>query len=365
MKTSDFEPFGAEAGVWRAIDASANRAGEALRVVEDVVRFVLNDAQLTALAKDLRHTLATLLAQGALPQRVALRDVAGDIGIGVEPPVSLRRASPADLIAANTARAAQALRSLTECAAVVAPGAAAGFEQLRYRLYVLERGALAAARARDRLAGISLCVLIDGRADLADFERLVATLVEAGVRMFQIRDKALGMPTLAVRVERALAIARRHATTDQTLVIVNDRADLAAAVGADGVHGGADDLPTALARRVIGPAALLGRTAHALAEARAAAADGADYLGIGPCFPSATKSFGEYASPDFLRTVSAEISLPAFAIGGVTLERLHELAALGVTRVAVAAAVTGARDPAAAATAIIERLADLEPAPLP
>jgi len=362
------EPSGATPGVWRAIDASANRAGEALRVVEDVVRFVLNDAQLTALAKDLRHTLATLLAQGALPQRVSLRDVAGDIGIGVEPPVSLRRASPADLVAANTARAAQALRSLTECAAVVAPEAATGFEHLRYRLYGLERRALAAARARDRLAGISLCVLVDGRADLADFERLMATLVEAGVRMFQIRDKALGIPALAVRVEKALAMVRRHAATEPALVIVNDRADLAAAVGADGVHGGAEDLPTTLTRRVIGPAALLGRTAHTLAEARAAAADGADYLGIGPCFPSSTKSFGECAPPDFLETVSRELSLPAFAIGGVTLDRLNALAALWVTRVAVASAVTGARDPAAAAAAIIARLAELQavaPSPLP
>ena len=362
------EPSGATAGVWRAIDASANRAGEALRVVEDVVRFVLNDAQLTALAKDLRHTLATLLAQGALPQRVSLRDVAGDIGIGVEPPMSLRRASPADLVAANTARAAQALRSLTECTAVVAPEAAAGFEHLRYRLYGLERRALAAGRARDRLAGISLCVLVDGRSDLADFERLMAALVEAGVRMFQIRDKSLGMPALAIRVERALAMVRRHAIADPALVIVNDRADLAAAVGADGVHGGADDLPTTLTRRVIGPAALLGRTAHTLAEARAAAADGADYLGIGPCFPSSTKSFGEFAPPDFLETVSREISLPAFAIGGVTLDRLDALAALGVTRVAVASAVTGARDPAAAAAALIARLAELQavaPSPLP
>ena len=96
--------------------------------------------------------------------------------------------------------------------------------------------------------------------------------------------------------------------------------------------------------------------AHTIAEARAAAADGADYLGIGPCFPSSTKSFGDFAAAEFLRTVSREISLPAFAIGGVTLDRLDELATLGITRVAVAAAVTGARDPAAAAAAIIDRL---------
>jgi len=356
MKLTDFQPSGADAGIWRAIDASANRAGEALRVVEDVVRFVLDDAQLTALAKDIRHTLATLLAQGPLSHRVTLRDVAGDIGIGVEPPVSLRRASPADLIAANAARAAQALRSLTECAAVVAPEAAVGFEQLRYRLYDLERGALAATRARHRLAGISLCVLIDGQADLAAFQRLVSSLLDAGVRMFQIRDKVLPPPALAVRVEHAMALARQHAAADRAIVVVNDRADVAAAMGADGVHTGADDLPATLTRRVIGPTALLGRTAHTIAEARAAAVDGADYLGIGPCFPSSTKSFGEFAPPEFLRTVSQEISLPAFAIGGVTLDRLDALVAVGVTRVAVASAVTGAPDPAAAAAAIIDHL---------
>ena len=361
MKTSDFEPSGATAGIWRAIDASANRAGEALRVVEDVVRFVLDDAQLTVLAKDLRHTLATLLAQGPLPHRLALRDVAGDVGIGVEPPVSLRRVSPVDLLAANAARASQALRSLAECAAVVAPGAAAGFEQLRYRLYTLERGALTAARARARLAGINLCVLVDGQADLATFDRLIASLVGAGVRMLQIRDKGLSVPALAERVEHAVAITRRLAATEPAIVIVNDRVDVAAAVGADGAHTGADDLPTPLARRVVGPVALLGRTSHSIAEARAAAADGADYLGIGPCFPSSTKSFGEFAPPEFLRTVAGEISLPAFAIGGVTLDRLDALVALGVTRVAVASAVTGAGDPAAAAAAIIARLAQLQP----
>ena len=356
MKTSDFEPAGSAAGVWRAIDASANRAAEALRVLEDVVRFVLDDAQLTAIAKDLRHTLATLLAQGSLPSRVALRDVAGDVGIGVEPPVTLRRVSPGDLVAANAARAAQALRSLAEFAAVVAPEAAAGFEQLRYRLYPLERGALTATRARERLAGITLCVLVDGQADLPAFDRLVSSLVEAGVRMLQIRDKTLHPSVLAERVAHAIAIARRLASAEPALVVVNDRVDVAAAVGADGAHTGADDLPAALTRRVLGPQPLVGRTAHTITEARAAAVDGADYLGIGPCFPSSTKSFGEFAAADFLRTVSREISLPAFAIGGVTLERLDELVSLGITRVAVAAAVTRARDPAAAAAGIIDRL---------
>lgn len=344
-------------GIWRAIDASANRAAEALRVIEDAVRFVLDDVGMTGLAKDLRHELAQALATAPLAHRFAARDVTGDVGAGMESAAALGRSSPADLVAANAARAAQALRSLAECVAVVAPPAAVAFERIRYRLYDLERLALVAVRARARLAGVNLCVLVDGRADAAAFERLVESLVEAGVRMLQIRDKRLATPAVVDRVRRAVAIARQRPADEPVFVIVNDRVDVAAAVGAAGAHVGADDLPVTLARRVLGPAALLGATAHDVAEARAATAAGADCLGVGPCFPSATKTFGSFASPEFLRTVATEIALPAYAIGGVTLERLDDLRRLGLRRVAVASAVTAAADPAAAARAFIERLA--------
>ncbi len=354
MKPGDFAEPGATAEIWRAVDASANRAGEALRVVEDMVRFVLDDGQLTRLVKDLRHDLAAALADG-LADRVFLRDVGADVGVGVAAAAALDRSSVGDVIAANAARAAQALRSLEECATLVSPRAAGRFEPLRYRLYVVERAALAAARSRDRLDGIRLCVLVDGRENAVEFDRLVGGLLEAGVRMLQIRDKRLDARTLSARTTRAIAAARRRPDA-RAVVIVNDRADVAAATGADGVHIGASDLPTALARRVVGPARLVGRTAHDLAEARAAALDGADSLGVGPCFPSETKAFGSYASPEFLRGVVTETSLPAFAIGGITCERIDEIASLGFTRIAVASAVTAAADPGRAAAAIIERL---------
>lgn len=354
MENGDFAQAGATAEVWRAIDASANRAGEALRVVEDVVRFVLDDGHLTRLAKDLRHDLAAVLSDG-LSDRVFLRDVPADVGAGVAAAATLPRGSAGDVIAANAARAAQALRSLEECAPLVAAQAVGRFEPLRYRLYVLERSALVALRSRDRLAGVGLCVLVDGRTDLAAFERLVESLLEAGVRMLQIRDKHLDAPALAARTARAIASARRHPDR-AAIVVVNDRADVAVATGADGVHVGGADLPTCLARRVVGPARLVGRTAHDIEAARAAVLDGADYLGVGPCYPSATKSFEAYAAPAFLREVAGEIGLPAFAIGGIASDRIDEVAALGISRVAVASAVTEAPDPGRAAAAIIERL---------
>ena len=365
METSGFEQAGATAGIWRAVDASANRAGEALRVVEDVVRFVLDDAFLTHLAKELRHDLAAVLAGDRLGPRISLRDVPGDVGAGVEAASALPRATAMDVLVANALRAAQALRSLEECAAIVAPDLRGSFERFRYRLYSLERAARAAAAAAGRLAGVNLCVLVDGRADLPAFGRLVETLLEAGVRMIQIRDKHLEAVGLVERTRHALAIARRRHPEGAAIIVVNDRADVAAALGADGVHTGADDLPLPLVRRVVGPHRLVGRTAHDAAEARAAVVDGADYLGVGPCFPSATKSFDAFAPPEFLREVAGGFSLPVFAIGGVTLERIEPLAALGFTRVAVASAITAAADPAAAARGFIERLARVERPPSP
>jgi len=361
LETGDGERSAAAAGAWRLCDAAANRAAEALRVIEDVARFILDDPHMTAEAKSLRHELATVLAAPVFARRVACRDTLGDVGTAIVAETALVRRSPADLVAANAARAAQALRSLQEVAFVVAPSEAARFEALRYRLYTLEKTVTGAARAADRLADMTLCVLVDGRPDAASFERLLEQLFEAGVRMIQLRDKRLAAPELIDRARRAVVIARRRATGD-AIVIINDRADVSSAVGAAGVHVGASDLPVPAARRVVGPDALVGRTAHALAEARSAVADGADYLGVGPCFPSPTKSFAEFAPREFLAAVAREIALPAFAIGGITPERLDDLAALGIRRVAVSAAVIDAPDPGAAATAFIERLAPRQPA---
>lgn len=201
--------------------------------------------------------------------------------------------------------------------------------------------------ARDRLAGASLCVLVDGGSDAVAFERLVTRLFAAGVRMLQVRDKRLADAVLLDRLRTAVAAAGRHDPAAPPLVIVNDRVPLAVAGQADGVHVGAGDMPVAEARRLLGAGQLVGRTAHDLAEASAAVAAGADYLGVGPCFPSTTKSFASSAPREFL-AAAAGLPLPVFAIGGITPERLAELRGLGLRRVAVAAAVTAAPDPAAA-----------------
>ncbi len=209
--------------------------------------------------------------------------------------------------------------------------------------------------ARDRLVAARLCVLVAGGPDTAEFERLVARLFAAGVPMLQIRDKRLPDEALFDRCRRALDLAHRHAPEAPPLVIVNDRVEVALAAAADGVHLGATDMPVAEARGRLGPTPLIGRTAHDGDAARAAVAAGADYLGVGPSFPSTTKSFASHAPREFL-AAAAQLPLPVFAIGGITVARLGELVPLGIGRVAVAAAVTAAADPAAAARELLVSL---------
>lgn len=339
---------------WRAFDAVANRAAEAIRVVEDVVRFMLDDRMLSAEAKQLRHDLAAAVAAVGRERRVLARDVAGDVGTDLEAERPLGRRTASDLLAANAARGGQAIRSLSELTALVAPKHAASFDPLRYRLYAIETKAAIAIRSGVRLDGVRLCVLVDGRESEAAFGRLLGNLLEAGVRMIQLRDKSLVTPELLSRARQAVAVARPFGA----IVIVNDRVDVAIAAGAAGVHVGETDLPTRDARRLLGPDRLLGRTAHSMEELRSAVADGADYLGVGPCFASPTKAFGSFADRDFLAEAARATALPVFAIGGITVERLDELASLGFHRVAVASAVTAADDPSAAAIDFLRRLAE-------
>jgi thiamine-phosphate pyrophosphorylase len=132
------------------------------------------------------------------------------------------------------------------------------------------------------------------------------------------------------------------------LVVINDRADVAAAVDADGVHLGQDDMSVKEARAIVGPRKLIGVSTHSIEQARAAVLDGASYIGVGPTFPSKTKDFENYPGLELLKQVAREIRLPSFAIGGISPDNVEQVIAAGFTHVAVSSAVKGGRDPAAA-----------------
>jgi thiamine-phosphate pyrophosphorylase len=173
--------------------------------------------------------------------------------------------------------------------------------------------------------------------------------------MIQLRDKRGDLRGLLPQARAIQTLCRAHGA----LFIVNDRLDLALAVGADGAHVGQDDLPAGAARRLLGPGRILGVSTHDRAQAEAARGAGADYIGFGPMFPTGTKDTG-YTPRGLagLREVRAAVGLPILAIGGITLETAAEVIAAGATAPAVISAIVAAPDIAAAASAFRARVVE-------
>jgi thiamine-phosphate pyrophosphorylase len=341
-----------QAAAGRVLDAAFNRAREALRVLDDYCRFVLDDAVLTREVKSVRHELAELFDR--LPSRllVSSRDTLADVGAQIGTAREQRRNSAAEVAHVNLKRLQEALRTLEEFGKVIDPEVAAGVEQLRYRSYTLEKAIGLGTAARTRLAGARLYVLLTGSQCTAALDWTIREAAAGGAQIFQLREKELGDRQL---LERARDV-RRWTREVGALFIVNDRPDIARLAEADGVHLGQDDMPVKEARRILGPDGLIGVSTHDLDQLRRAILDGSSYVGVGPAFPSRTKSFEQLAGLDFVRAALQETSLPAFVIGGVNDETIGALVELGVRRVAVSGAIAEAAEPRLVAQVLREAL---------
>jgi thiamine-phosphate pyrophosphorylase len=343
----------------RILDANANRAAEGLRVVEDYARFVLDDSFLTEQWKGLRHDLTATLARLPPVVRAACRQTDQDVGTTISTVSEGERSGLTSVLAANMARVQQALRTLEEYTKVplgtLADSTVMGaeFEALRYRSYTLAAATDRVRDSQERLEGVCLMVLIDAMAEQEAFEQLVDSLYAAGAPAIQLREKRLPDRQLHDRAQRLASLARRH----QKLAIINDRADIAATVGAHGVHLGQDDLAVAQARRVVGPETLIGVSTHSLEQAKQAVLEGANYVGVGPTFPSGTKAFDHFPGPTLLREVAREIHLPAFAIGGIDTTNVQQVLDCGIGKMAVGRAITAAANPCAAARELLKQVA--------
>lgn len=177
---------------------------------------------------------------------------------------------------------------------------------------------------------------------LVDSLIVAEAALEAGAPTLQVRLKA-GADADRYRLTRAIAERCRAAGAT---CLVNDRVDLALAVGADGVHVGADDLPVGVARRLLGPAAIVGGTARDPETARRLAAEGASYLGVGPTFATRSKTgLPDPIGVEGVRAVAAAVDLPVIAISGITADTVDAVIGAGAWGVAVIAAIAEAPDP--------------------
>ena len=181
--------------------------------------------------------------------------------------------------------------------------------------------------------------------------------MRGGVEVVQFREKHARREALLPLTEGLREACARGGTHGGALFTVNDDVELARLSGADGVHLGQEDEPTSRAREVLGPEAVVGRSAGTVEEAREAVREGADYLGVGTVFATPTKPDAEADGVALVESVAREeFSVPWFAIGGVTLETAREVAAAGAPGFAVVRAILDAEDPEAAARGLREIL---------
>ncbi len=332
----------------RILDAAANRCREGLRVVEDFARFVLDDAHLSATLKDLRHELAAALQRLPAERLLRSRDTPGDVGTRIDTDAERQRLSPRHVAQANAKRVEESLRTLEEYGKVIDAEFAARCERLRYRFYTVEQAIETTVSARERLADCRLYLLATDRSSPQGAGPLVRAALAGGVNAVQLREKDLPDRRLIDLAKRV----REWTHAAGALFIINDRPDIAALVNADGVHVGQDDMTVREARQIVGGDRLVGASTHNIKQARQAVFDGADYLGVGPTFPSQTKQFTDFAGLDFVRQVANEITRPWFAIGGINADNVDQVTSAGAHRIAVSAAIVDHPDPTAAARAL-------------
>ncbi len=329
----------------RILDASFNRAREALRVLEDYARFALDDAFLCGELKNLRHQLTAAMELLGPSGRHEARETQRDVGIEITGEREFDRASLAEVVAANAKRLQEALRSMEEFAKVQLPLLAERVEQMRYASYTLERALRIGTVSRQRLRDARLYVLLSASSCVSSLQWTIEEAAAGGADIVQLREKNLSDRELLARARQVRQWTRQAGV----LFIVNDRPDVARLVEADGVHLGQDDLSVKEARRIVGPTALIGVSTHSLEQLRQAILDGANYVGLGPVFPSVTKNFTDLAGLEYVRSALAETTIPAFAIGGIHAGNLAQVVAVGTRRIAVSSAITAADDPRLAA----------------
>jgi len=343
----------------RLIDANANRAREGIRTGEDYIRFICGEGRWAARLKEIRHSVSLLLASHfSSKQLTASRNVASD---------PLRHADPAENAIPATEsskgvalrglkRAEEALRVLEEYTRAASAATSMQFARHRFALYEAEQWLEHACEAAAVIASANLYVILTKSLCRLGLQETAQAVLKGGAKLVQYRNKDVTNTVSLLTEARDLhALCSRQGA----VLICNDRLDIALASGAAGVHLGQDDLPPLDARCAFGEKVIVGRSTHSVEQARyAVECEKADYLGVGSVYDTSTKQERILAGVKLAQQVCAlGLGVPVFAIGGITLDRVAELKAAGVKRVAVSSAIVADPDPEGITRRFIELLA--------
>ncbi len=344
----------------RLIDANLNRAREAVRVIEDIVRFRMDDAAIYGSLRKIRLGLGDFASTLGIAPAALLAARRSSADVGRE---ALHRTSkiapddPTQIISRNFARLQEALRSLEETARAVQPAASADLQAWRFAAYDLQQACVLTLTRQSLLENRRLYALLSEKFSPKGAERTARLLLKGGVDIIQIREKAMSVANLIEHTKKIAAMCRRAGA----ISIANDRVDVAMAADADGVHLGPEDMPIAQARSILGANKIIGATTRSLAMARRAVRAGADYVAIGPARRSSVAAHKKPISAATLQAVLREIKIPVFVIGGIDSKNLPDIMKSGVRRIAACTALTAAGDPAAAARFFLKKLSQQVP----
>ncbi|KKI99692.1 thiamine phosphate synthase [Prochlorothrix hollandica] len=319
--------------LYRILDANLDRVREGLRIIEEWCRFGLNHTDLTAECKALRQETA----QWHHAALRAARDTATDPGTRLTHAQEAERSSIQQVLQANFCRVEEAMRVLEEYGKLYDGKMGSTFKQLRYRVYQLESQILSHERSQKLLRSQLYLVT----SPVANLEATVEAALQGGLALVQYRAKDEDDVTRMAKATQLRELCHRYGA----LFIVNDRVDLALAANADGVHLGQQDVPLALARQVLGPNRLVGRSTTNPDELQRAIAEGADYVGVGPVHETPTKPGKAAAGLDYVRYAAEHCPIPWFAIGSINPTNLREVLESGGQRVAVVRSIMEADQP--------------------
>ncbi len=339
--------------LWRILDANLDRAREGLRVIEEWCRFGQEDQALTETCKALRQTLGSLHH----PHYRQARNTATDPGTTLTHSQESQRTDIRDVLRVNLSRIQESLRALEEYGKLADPSLASAAKDIRYQVYILESQLLPQAKL-EKLKNTSLYLVTSPHKNLLS---VVESALRGGLELVQYRDKTSDDQ---IRLSVALAL-KKLCEQYQALFILNDRVDLALAVDADGVHLGQQDIPMALARRILGPNKLVGRSTTNPQELQRAIDEGADYIGVGPIYSTPTKPGKDAVGFDYIRYAQAQAPMPWFAIGGIDETNIADVVTAGAKQVAVVRAIMAAADPQTATQQLLVALRSNSPGSLP
>jgi thiamine-phosphate pyrophosphorylase len=336
--------------MFRLIDANLNRLSEGLRLLEDVARFILNDAALSSRLKALRHDLLSN-AKSFQKTLLTARDSEGDVTAFSKE--SMSRSDVNDVVTANARRVTESLRVLEEFAKLpdidLDP---MKFKRARFAIYEIEKEISGkVSRRGKRIAG--LYVIIDREALTGKDEIDVCRqAIRGGANIIQLRDK-LGNKSRMINSARQL---KEACAPSGVLFIMNDCMDIALSSGADGIHVGQEDIPVSAARHLLPIDKLIGCSTATAKEALQAEGDGADYIAVGSIYPTQSKKNVTVVGLERLREIREAVSLPIVAIGGINADNARAVIDAGADAIAVISAILASDDIERATRKIAERL---------